>query len=133
MCQINFLRGKGYPQECRICFSCWLGDGDSCLIQEMQFGSTNRSSNIKLVIDDDVDVRLPTPKIAHTCPLVMHNSYIYSYNFHLHEEMLSTYCILMPKKCIIKQEKCQTFQYRKNIVIFYNQYIIFGFHQHSYI
>ena len=47
----------------------------------MQFGSTNKSSNIKLVIDDDVDVGIPTPKIAHTCPLVMHNGYNYSYNF----------------------------------------------------
>ena len=25
----------------------------------------NRSSNVKLVIDDDIDVRIPTPKIAH--------------------------------------------------------------------
>ena len=74
----------------------------------MQFGSTKRSSNIKLVIDDDVDVGIPSPKIAHMCPLVMHNGYIYSYNFQLHEEMLSsTFYLLHPyaKKMYYKTGK----------------------------
>ena len=115
MCQINFLRGKGYPLRRNagyvLAALVWLGDGDSCLIQEMQFGSTNRSSNIKLIIDDDINVRIPTPKIAHTFPLVMYNGYNYSYNFQstvAWRDAIFNFYLLHPyaKKCIIKQEKC---------------------------
>ena len=87
----KFFEGERLPtaQECRICFSFTGVTGRWGQLSHprklMQFGSTNRFSNIKLVIDDDVDVGIPTPKIAHMCLLVMHNGYIYSYNFQLHE------------------------------------------------
>ena len=66
-------------------------------------------AQIDLQTKKDDDVRIPTPKIAHTCPLVMTMVTIIATTFkaQLHEEMLSsTFYLPMPKKCSIKQEKC---------------------------
>ena len=80
----KFFEGERLPtaQECRICFSCTgvTGRWGQLHVSSKKCSlEANRSSNVKLVIDDDV--RIPTPKIAHMCPLVMHNGYNYSYNF----------------------------------------------------